>query len=373
MSADDRYCFIGEWYDPQACMTRTYQVLYYPSDNSIEMYDVKTRRTFLKRTKSDTIKLGDFFIGNTINIFSRSVKIADFGDAYTARSVGKNQERTLAIIKPDAVRYLGDIISAVYENGFTIARMRMIRLAQNEAMFFYSEHKSKEFFPRLTEFMTSGPIVAMELVGPDAIHRWRSMIGPTDSLRAKEQGPHLLRARFGTDGTRNALHGSDSTESAQREISFFFGSKYGVNTACYNDTTCCVIKPHAVAEGRAGQIINAILTAGFQVTAIGTFSLDKVNAEEFLEVYKGVVHEYPKMVEELMSGACIVLEVRAQNAQAVFRDFCGPSDSEIARHIRPRTLRALYGKDKIKNAVHCTDLAEDATLEVEYFFRILDN
>ncbi|CAF4497293.1 unnamed protein product, partial [Rotaria socialis] len=372
-STDERYCFTGEWYDPQASMTRTYQVLFYPSDNSIEMFDVKTRRAFLKRTKSEATKLNDFFIGNTINLFSRSIKIVDFGDGFTARCIGKNQERTLAIIKPDAIRYLGDIISAVYENGFTIARMRMVKLSQNEVMYFYSEHKSKDFFPRLVDFMTSGSVVAIELVGPDAINRWRSIIGPTDSQKAKEQGPLLLRARFGTDGTRNALHGSDSTTSAQREISYFFGSKYGTNTACYNDTTCCIIKPHAVAEGKAGQIINGILTAGFQVSAIGTFSLDKVNAEEFLEVYKGVVHEYPKMVEELMSGSCIVLEVRAQNAQAVFRDFCGPADPEIARHIRPRTLRAIYGKDKVKNAVHCTDLAEDATLEIEYFFRILEN
>lgn len=99
--------------------------------------------------------------------------------------------------------------------------------------------------------------------------------------------------RLALDGTRNALHGSDSDTSAQKEISFFFGSKFGVNTASYNDTTCCVIKPHAVAEGefsidgesnepdpfdlfspgRAGQIINAILTAGFQITAIGTVNL----------------------------------------------------------------------------------------------------
>ena len=92
------------------------------------------------------------------------------------------------------------------------------------------------------------------------------------------------------------------------------------------------------------------------------------------------------MVEEIMSGASIVLEVRAQNASVVFRDFCGPADpvgsqmfdtrrlfsvairKEIARHIRPTTLRALYGKDKVKNAVHCTDLAEDSTLEVRESF-----
>ena len=98
------------------------------------------------------------------------------------------------------------------------------------------------------------------------------------------------------------------------------------------------------------------------------------------------------MVEELMSGSSIVLEIRAQNAQAVFRDFCGPADpvgssilnpvwevssivsrflQEIARHIRPRTLRALYGKDKVKNAVHCTDLAEDASLEVKILTTLL--
>ncbi|CAF5207224.1 unnamed protein product, partial [Rotaria magnacalcarata] len=146
-STDERYCFTGEWYDPQASMTRTYQVLFYPSDNSIEMFDVKTRRAFLKRTKSEATKLNDFFIGNTINLFSRSIKIVDFGDGFTARCIGKNQERTLAIIKPDAIRYLGDIISAVYENGFTIARMRMVKLSQNEVMYFYSEHKSKDFFP----------------------------------------------------------------------------------------------------------------------------------------------------------------------------------------------------------------------------------
>lgn len=97
--------------------------------------------------------------------------------------------------------------------------MRMVKLSQNEVMYFYSEHKSKDFFPydivitcyfadlkqmldfffrQLVDFMTSGPVVAIELVGPDAINRWRSMIGPTDSRKAREQGPHLLRARFGS-------------------------------------------------------------------------------------------------------------------------------------------------------------------------------
>jgi len=78
------------------------------------------------------------------------------------------------------------------------------------------------------------------------------------------------------------------------------------------------------------------------------------------------------MVTELTSGPCIAMEIRAQDAPRVCRELVGPADPEIARHLRPNTLRALFGKDKVKNAVHCTDLPEDGLLEVEYFFKILE-
>ena len=81
------------------------------------------------------------------------------------------------------------------------------------------------------------------------------------------------------------------------------------------------------------------------------------------------------MVDELTSGIAIAIEIKAaasNNSHGEFREFCGPHDPEMARTLRPRTLRALFGSDKIKNGLHCTDLPEDAILEVEYFFRILD-
>ncbi|XP_031430468.1 nucleoside diphosphate kinase 7 [Clupea harengus] len=102
------------------------------------------------------------------------------------------------------------------------------------------------------------------------------------------------------------------------------------------------------------------------------FNMDRANAEEFFEVYKGVVTEYTGMVAELCSGPCMALEIHASEAPRTFREFCGPADPEIARHLRPSTLRALYGKNKVHNAVHCTDLPEDSVLEVQYFFKILD-
>lgn len=101
------------------------------------------------------------------------------------------------------------------------------------------------------------------------------------------------------------------------------------------------------------------------------FTLDKPTAEEFFAVYKGVLLEYTPLIEHMTTGPCIVLEVRQENAVKAFRDLAGPMDPEIAKNLRPNTIRARFGLDKVKNAVHCTDLPEDGTLESEYFFSIM--
>lgn len=122
-----------------------------------------------------------------------------------------------------------------------------------------------------------------------------------------------------------------------------------------------------------GKILIAIRDACFGMSAIQMFNLDRANVEEFYEVYKGVVSEYNDMVTELCSGPCVAIEIQQSNPTKTFREFCGPADPEIARHLRPETLRAIFGKTKVQNAVHCTDLPEDGLLEVQYFFKILDN
>ncbi|KAJ3395540.1 Nucleoside diphosphate kinase 7, partial [Chytridiales sp. JEL 0842] len=104
---------------------------------------------------------------------------------------------------------------------------------------------------------------------------------------------------------------------------------------------------------------------GFAITDAEIFSLERVNAEEFLEVYKGVVPEYHLMLDQLTAGPLVALEItgQAQNIVSAFREFVGPTDPELGRQLRPKSLRALYGTDKVKNAVHCTDLEEDGALE----------
>ncbi|XP_036018403.1 nucleoside diphosphate kinase 7 isoform X1 [Mus musculus] len=372
----ERFAFIAEWYDPNASLLRRYELLFYPTDGSVEMHDVKNRRTFLKRTKYEDLRLEDLFIGNKVNVFSRQLVLIDYGDQYTARQLGSRKEKTLALIKPDAVSKAGEIIEMINKSGFTITKLRMMTLTRKEAADFHVDHHSRPFYNELIQFITSGPVIAMEILRDDAICEWKRLLGPANSGLSRTDAPGSIRALFGTDGVRNAAHGPDTFASAAREMELFFPSSGGcgpANTAKFTNCTCCIIKPHAISEGMLGKILIAIRDACFGMSAIQMFNLDRANVEEFYEVYKGVVSEYNDMVTELCSGPCVAIEIQQSNPTKTFREFCGPADPEIARHLRPETLRAIFGKTKVQNAVHCTDLPEDGLLEVQYFFKILDN
>jgi nucleoside-diphosphate kinase len=130
-------------------------------------------------------------------------------------------ERTLAIIKPDAVtaRHIGQIIQRIEEAGFQIRAMRMLHLTVGEAEGFYAVHRERPFFASLTKFMSQGPVVVLALEAPDAIKKWRTLMGATDPAKA-EQGS--LRKEFGRSIENNATHGSDAPETAAFELGYFF-------------------------------------------------------------------------------------------------------------------------------------------------------
>jgi nucleoside-diphosphate kinase len=130
-------------------------------------------------------------------------------------------ERTLAIIKPDAVekRLSGAIIQRIEQSGFQIRAMRRVHLSKREAEGFYAVHRERPFFASLTAFMSSGPAVVLVLEAADAIRKWRTLMGATDPAKA-ESG--TLRKEFAESIERNATHGSDAAETAAYEISYFF-------------------------------------------------------------------------------------------------------------------------------------------------------
>jgi nucleoside-diphosphate kinase len=130
-------------------------------------------------------------------------------------------EKTLTIIKPDAVEkdIIGEVLHRIELDGLRIAALKMIRLEDDQAREFYGEHEGKPFFDGLIDFMTSGPIVVGVITGEDAIPRLRTLMGATDPSEAT---PGTIRAEFAEGMPNNIIHGSDSPESAEREISFFF-------------------------------------------------------------------------------------------------------------------------------------------------------
>lgn len=132
-------------------------------------------------------------------------------------------QRTLAIIKPDAVAkgVAGEIIARIERAGFTIVGAKMIRLSPAQAGGFYIVHKERPFYGSLCAFMTQGPVMVIALEGENAIARWRELMGATDPAKA---APRTIRKDFASSIEANAVHGSDSPESAAFEIAYFFSA-----------------------------------------------------------------------------------------------------------------------------------------------------
>lgn len=130
-------------------------------------------------------------------------------------------ERTLTIVKPDAVKLnaTGDILRRIEQSGLKILAVKMLQLDRSAAGRFYAVHKDKPFFHSLVEFMTSGPVVVAALEGSNAVVRLRTLIGSTDPAKADEG---TIRRLYGTRIEQNAVHGSDSPENGLIETSFFF-------------------------------------------------------------------------------------------------------------------------------------------------------
>ncbi|KAG2778789.1 hypothetical protein PC129_g1466 [Phytophthora cactorum] len=187
-----------------------------------------------------------------------------------ATEQGTPIESTLGLIKPNAAckpEAVAEILRMINLFGFKVERQRRLLLSRDQAGTFYAEHRGKVFFETLLEFMTSGEIVVLHLSRSHAIKAWRGLMGPTNSINARETHPWTLRARFGVDGTRNATHGSDSSASAARELGFFFGSTVSASSIAskpaFLDAKTEAQRP-IVMSGTSETSVEKILTQGLK-------------------------------------------------------------------------------------------------------------
>lgn len=139
-----------------------------------------------------------------------------------------SKELTFSIIKPNAIKKnaIGAIIKQFEDNGLTIAAAKLVQLTESQCKEFYAEHKERPFFGELVSFMTSGPVMLMALYGENAVSKNREIMGATNPADA---APGTIRAQFGDNVGENAVHGSDSPDSAKRELGLFFNDSEFVN------------------------------------------------------------------------------------------------------------------------------------------------
>lgn len=169
-----------------------------------------------KKSKNWTTKLSRYLI---LPVFCFSI-VSLFGEE-TSKDISLTSEKTLSIVKPDAVakNQIGNILSRFEKNGLKIVAAKMVHLSQKDAEAFYEVHKEKPFYNDLVKFMSSGPIMVTVLEGESAIAKNREIMGATNPKNAKEG---TIRKDFAESIDKNAVHGSDSPDTAKKEISFFF-------------------------------------------------------------------------------------------------------------------------------------------------------
>lgn len=331
----DCYKFRCEHYEEHSQMCKEFILAVFVKSargpHEISLFDVKNNRVFLKRgiyEQDGPIRLQDLHVNGSVTVCSRKLKVLEYADMATREKFQVSCDQVHTLIGAKAMGELGALLSAATESGFTIKRVKTLQRPH------------------------SGRFVAMELVGPDAVTSWMEVVKMTASPAAAA----VVSAEPVSPETEKLFEGKETT-------------------ATHHNCSLCIIRPHAMREGQAGQVVDALLGAGLEISAMQTYSLLKSQAENFYEVYKTVIPsaQYHAMIGELASGVCLAIEVRSNTEDAVtkLRDLCGPYDVEIARHLRPHTLRAKLGKDAVHNTVHCTDLPEDGILESQYFFSIL--
>lgn len=226
--------------------------------------------------------------------------------------------------------------------------------------------------------LLAGPALSMELIGDNVaqvIHAC-SKYNPDNPTATKLELSNSMKKLFEREEVRYGFYCPVKEENVPSDLKFFFEDRHNITKECiFNNTTLAIIKPHCIKDGNLGQILNEIIISGFKIEAMRMLMIARVNCEEFYEVYRGILPEFIQMVAQLASGVCMCLEIACEdptkNSHEEFRKFCGPSDPEIAKLLRPDTLRSKFGHSKVLNAVHCTDLPDDTHLEMQYMFKIL--
>lgn len=292
--------------------------------------------------------------------------------------IAKEKEFTVMVIKPDAVKAgrVAEIIQTLQEQGVEILMKEERQMTKEEAAAFYKQHEGSEHFETLIDFMSSGPcmtlVVSKGETGQGVVEEIRNILGPKDVEKAKEEAPTSLRARYGTNATMNAVHASDSRETAARELAFFF-PKHNIPSVPSSQTkiqrTVAIIRPDAWQQ-YGTSILAKIQEAGFQIAMQKQLTLTKEQAAEFYKEHTGKDY-FDSLCTHMSSGPMMALCLAREDAVEKWREMLGPKELEVAKQQAPTSLRATFSKEGAQiNPLHGSASSEEVEKDMKFFFPV---
>mmetsp|Transcript_8490 Transcript_8490/g.20114 ORF Transcript_8490/g.20114 Transcript_8490/m.20114 type:complete len:1467 (+) Transcript_8490:60-4460(+) len=278
-------------------------------------------------------------------------------------------ERTIAVIKPDALQQGekgGKTVEQVLEDEAAQLGLFVVgktQLVPDDALakIICQEFEGTGDHANAIAVVTQEPgCLALCFEGKGAVGKMQLICGPSHSGAARERAPTTIRALWGTDGTSNAMHASSSMDLADKEIKAFFP-----DGALKLERTLCIVKPDAVAS--LVEIKTELQAAGFTVLKEKQTTLTEERAKEFFRTMKDEPN-FAAVVKEACSGPCCAMVLCRLEAVTVLKQLMGDASVQEARKTRPGSLRARFGRDGQRNAVHGSDSLKDAVQEIRFFF-----
>lgn len=345
---DPRLCFVAEHHDELANLTSDFQLLFFYQDATVEVTNLNTKKVFLKRTECKNLSREQFYLGARVVVFGRVMLLKSYGDEVTRQLCERFNEATMVLLSETAFCKLGTTLSIIQEEmKFSFRDMHATLLKPKDAQRFN--------FPA---GFVGKRVLAMQLIRENAVAMGLELM--------KRVGEAVMWA---APNLQEADTAKEICVIARQQTCADFSSPSSV----------VVLKPHLIASGDAGAVLQRLIDSGLAVAALSVFTLSAHDADRFINVYKGVLEDYSRTVQELSSGPLWAVQLVAdphrgpEEVVTHVREIVGPFDPVIARKLYPQSLRAIFGLDRVRNAIHCSDLADDGAFNAEFFFVTVAN
>lgn len=325
-----------EWFDPVSTLLHTIFMKYYLDDDTIELLHSKMKSQFLARIYYPEVKLTDMFVGNSITVFNRLLAVKGYCNDATRKFMEEREIHIMMTIRGKDIQAICDVMKSAMKYNFFTNRVKKIA---NDLKVINCDAKSLDLIVEFVSTETKDPTDADNFIS-----------------EASSCIPDI----------------TSTIDTAVEITRIFEGVKvYKSKNPC----TLCLIKPHILKDKMEGSVIKHIVDQGYEIDSLVSLHMNINMAEYLFEVYRGIFPKYTSMMEHIVSGPVLAIQISHPSLEVVpnFRELCGPLEPPLGQKILPDTIRAKFGSDVIRNAVHCTDLPEDGDTECTYIFQTLAN